>query len=283
MPTKPADPTEPLRVAASGYPGVDRGTACTQSSFKANKKAFLFTGPQGGRYKAMFKLGDSLAEARELAVKEPDRFDAGKTGWVTARFTADKPMPTRLWKRWLDESYAIATGGKPAATTKENAITKKNATAGKNVTKKTATRKATAKQAPSRKAAKAPADASGAELIDAQIAALGDWRGEILARVRTLIKQADPGVIEETKWRKPSNPAGVPVWSHDGIICTGETYKDKVKLTFAKGAALDDPAGLFNASLTGNARRAIDIHEGDTIKATAFKALIREAVALNTD
>jgi len=278
MPTKPIDPTEPLRVAASGYSGVDRGTACTQSAFKANKKAFLFTGPQGGRYKAMFKLGESLAEARELAAKEPDRFDAGKTGWVTARFSADKPMPKRLWKKWLDESYAIAMGGRPVATIKENAITKKKATASKSVTKK-----ATAKKAASRKAAKAPADASGAELIDAQIAALGDWRGEILARVRTLIKQADPGVIEETKWRKPSNPAGVPVWSHGGIICTGETYKDKVKLTFAKGAALDDPAGLFNASLTGNARRAIDIREGDKVKAVAFKALIREAVALNTD
>ena len=148
MPTKPTDPTEPLRVAASGYPGVDRGTACTQSSFKANKKAFLFTGPQGGRYKAMFKLGESLAEARELAVKEPDRFDAGKTGWVTARFTADKPMPKRLWKRWLDESYAIATGGKPVATTKENAITKKKATASKSVTKKAPSRKAASSCAP---------------------------------------------------------------------------------------------------------------------------------------
>ena len=111
---------------------------------------------------------------------------------------------------------------------------------------------------------------------------LGDWRGETLARVRALIKQADPEVVEEVKWRKPSNPAGVPVWSHDGIICTGETYKDKVKLTFAKGAALLDPSGLFNSSLDGNLRRAIDIREGDKIDEKALKALIRAAVALNT-
>jgi hypothetical protein len=109
-----------------------------------------------------------------------------------------------------------------------------------------------------------------------------DWRSETLARVRALIKQADPDAIEEVKWRKPSNPAGVPVWSHDGIICTGETYKDKVKLTFAKGAALLDPSGLFNSSLDGNVRRAIDIHEGDKIDEKELKALIRAAAALNT-
>ena len=136
---------------------------------------------------------------------------------------------------------------------------------------------------PSPRNTAAPDSLSGSDLIDERLASLPDWRGETLARIRTLIKQADPGVTEEIKWRKPSNPAGVPVWSHGGILCTGETYKDKVKLTFAKGAALDDPAGLFNASLTGNARRAIDIHEGDKINATAFKALIRAAVALNTD
>jgi hypothetical protein len=124
---------------------------------------------------------------------------------------------------------------------------------------------------------------SPSQLIDARIEELGDWRGEMLARVRKLIKQADPGVVEQVKWRKPSNAMrGVPVWEHAGIICTGETYKNAVKLTFAKGAALDDPTGLFNASLEGNARRAIDIHEGDKIDATAFKALIRAAVALNT-
>ena len=108
-----------------------------------------------------------------------------------------------------------------------------------------------------------------------------DWRSETLARVRALIEEADPDVVEEVKWRKPSSPDGVPVWSHDGIICTGETYKDKVKLTFARGAALDDPERLFNSSLDGNTRRAIDIREGEEVDATAFKALIRAAVALN--
>jgi hypothetical protein len=126
-------------------------------------------------------------------------------------------------------------------------------------------------------------EASPSQLIDARIAALGDWRGETLARVRKLIKQADPEVVEEVKWRKPSNSMlGVPVWEHAGIICTGETYKAVVKLTFAKGAALEDPAGLFNSSLEGNVRRAIDLHEGDRIDEKAFKALIRAAVALNT-
>jgi hypothetical protein len=120
-------------------------------------------------------------------------------------------------------------------------------------------------------------------LIDARIKKLGDWRGETLARVRSLIKQADPDVVEEVKWRKPSNAMlGVPVWEHAGIICTGETYKAVVKLTFAKGAALEDPSGLFNASLEGNVRRAIDFHEGDKIDEKALKALIRAAVALNT-
>ena len=113
-------------------------------------------------------------------------------------------------------------------------------------------------------------------LIDARIKELSDWRGEALARVRTLIKQADPEVVEEWKWR------GVPVWSHAGIICTGETYKNVVKMTFAKGAALEDPSGLFNSSLEGNTRRAIDFHEGDKIDEKALKALIRAAVALNT-
>jgi hypothetical protein len=117
--------------------------------------------------------------------------------------------------------------------------------------------------------------------VDAAIEKLGDWRGETLARVRGLIKQADPDVVEEVKWRKPSNPVGVPVWSHDGMICTGETYKDKVKLTFAKGASLEDPSGLFNSSLEGNTRRAIDIHEDDEIDEEALKALIRAAVELN--
>lgn len=122
---------------------------------------------------------------------------------------------------------------------------------------------------------------SPGEVIDAKIKELGDWRGETLAWVRRLIKQAIPDVSEEVKWRKPSNPMGVPVWSHDGIICTGETYRDKVKLTFAKGASLDDPAGLFNASLEGKTRRAIDLHEGDEIDEGALTSLVRAAAALN--
>ena len=110
-----------------------------------------------------------------------------------------------------------------------------------------------------------------------------DWRGETLEQVRRLIQDTDPGIVEERKWKKPSNPSGVPTWSHGGIICTGETYKDKVKLTFARGAALQDPAGLFNSSLEGSTRRAIDIHEGDKIDEDALKALIREAVAANLE
>lgn len=117
---------------------------------------------------------------------------------------------------------------------------------------------------------------SASEMIDRRIAELGDWRGEMLARIRELIRSADPQVVEEWKWR------GVPVWSHGGILCTGETYKQVVKLTFAKGAALEDPAGVFNASLEGNTRRAIDIREGQAIDEAAFAALIRAAVALNT-
>ena len=113
------------------------------------------------------------------------------------------------------------------------------------------------------------------QLIDARIEELGDWRGETLARIRALIKQAEPEVVEEWKWR------GVPVWEHDGIVCTGETYRNVVKLTFAKGASLDDPSGLFNSSLEGNMRRAIDLHKGDAIDEKAFRALIRAAVALN--
>ncbi|MDX3925330.1 MAG: DUF1801 domain-containing protein [Shinella sp.] len=122
---------------------------------------------------------------------------------------------------------------------------------------------------------------SGSQMIDAKIRELGDWRGETLARIRKLIREADPDVVEEVKWRKPSNLSGVPVWSHDGIICTGETYKNVVKMTFAKGASLEDPAGLFNSSLEGNVRRAIDVHEGEKIDEEALKALIRAAVELN--
>lgn len=124
--------------------------------------------------------------------------------------------------------------------------------------------------------------ASASNEVDARIQELADWRGAMLAHLRTLIKQADPEVVEECKWKKPSNPRGVPVWSHDGIICTGETHKSVVKMTFAKGAFLDDPAGLFNSSLEGNLRRAIDFHEGDKVNEKALKALIRAAVAFNT-
>lgn len=120
-----------------------------------------------------------------------------------------------------------------------------------------------------------------AEMIDEKIKAMGDWRGAVFTRVRRLIHEADPKVVEQVKWRKPSNPTGVPTWEHDGLVCTGETYRDKVKLTFACGASLDDPAGLFNASLEGGTRRAIDLREGDQIDESAFKALIRSAVAFN--
>ena len=119
------------------------------------------------------------------------------------------------------------------------------------------------------------------DLIDRRLAEIGDWRGKTLSRMRQLIREADPDVVEELKWVKPSNPGGVPTWSHDGIICTGETYKSTVKLTFASGASLNDPAGLFNSSLEGNTRRAIDIREGEDVDAEAFKALIRDAVAFN--
>ena len=129
-----------------------------------------------------------------------------------------------------------------------------------------------------------PADSGSdtpAALIDAKIEELDDWRGEVLSRIRQLTRQAAPGIVEEIKWRKPSNPLGVPVWSQDGIILTGETYGDKVKLTFAKGAHLEDPAGLFNAGLEGKVRRAIDLHEGDDIDEEAFTALVRSAAELN--
>jgi hypothetical protein len=122
---------------------------------------------------------------------------------------------------------------------------------------------------------------SASSEVDARMQELGDWRGTMLARLRAVIKQADPDVVEERKWKKPSNPWGVPVWSHDGMICTGETHEKVVKMTFAKGAFLDDPAGLFNSSLEGNLRRAIDFHEGDKVNEKALKALIRAAVALN--
>ena len=132
-----------------------------------------------------------------------------------------------------------------------------------------------------KKSAASEGNRSASRLISKRIADLGDWRGETLSRMRTLIKDADPDIVEEWKWVSENKP-GTPVWSHDGIICTGESYKDVVKLTFAKGASLKDPARLFNSSLDGNVRRAIDIHEGDELDEAAFKALVRQAVALNT-
>ena len=122
---------------------------------------------------------------------------------------------------------------------------------------------------------------SASEEIDAKFESLGDWRGATLARMRRLIREADPEVIEQIQWRKPSNPSGVPTWSLAGLICTGEVYRDKVKLTFARGAALDDPNGLFNTGFGGGTRRAIDIHEGEEVDADAFKALIGEAIVAN--
>ena len=129
--------------------------------------------------------------------------------------------------------------------------------------------------------ASAGAGPSASKQISERIAELGDWRGKTLGRMRALIKEADPDIVEEWKWAKATSP-GTPVWSHDGIVCTGESYKSAVKLTFPKGASLKDPARLFNASLEGNARRAIDIHEGEDVDESAFKALVRQAVALNT-
>jgi hypothetical protein len=126
-------------------------------------------------------------------------------------------------------------------------------------------------------------DASASERISHTIAELGDWRGELLSRIRELIKAADPDVVEEVKWVKPSNPAGVPTWSHDGILCTGEVYTAKVKVTFAHGAALQDPTKLFNSSLGGSTRRAIDLQQGDELDAPAFTELVRQAVGFNSD
>jgi hypothetical protein len=127
----------------------------------------------------------------------------------------------------------------------------------------------------------AEVDTDASQRIDEKIRSLGDWRGAALAQVRRLIREADPNVVEEVKWVKPSNPMGVPTWSHAGMICTGETYKDKVKLTFARGASLDDPRRLFNSSLDGGTRRAIDIREGEELDAEAFKALVKAAVVEN--
>ena len=157
---------------------------------------------------------------------------------------------------------------------------RKSAKVTKKVTKKSVKRAAAKKG--TKKVGATAASKSPSKLIDARIKGLPAWQGTVLAQVRRLIKQAEPDVVEELKWAKPSNSmTGVPVWEHDGIICTGETYKDKVKLTFAKGASIQDPARLFNSSLDGNMRRAIDIHEGERLDEQAFKNLVRAAAALN--
>lgn len=144
------------------------------------------------------------------------------------------------------------------------------------------TRNARTPSARSRSASKPPAaETSASQLIDQRIRDVGGWRGETLARMRALILEADPEMVEESKWAKATNPAGVPVWSHSGIVCTGEVYAKVVKLTFARGARLPDPSGLFNSSLEGNTRRAIDIREGESVDARAFKALVKAAVAFN--
>ena len=148
--------------------------------------------------------------------------------------------------------------------------------------KKAKKRSSGAKQAPIMEKSGSQRVESASQLIDARIQELGDWRGEMLSRLHALIKQADPKVVEEVKWKKPTNPLGTAVWSHDGLICTGEIYKNVVKMTFPKGASLDDPSGLFNSSLEGRARRAIDFREGDKVNEEALKTLIRSAVALNT-
>jgi hypothetical protein len=172
--------------------------------------------------------------------------------------------------------------------TARKTMVKKAASKSKTTKSKVTKSKATKSKATKSKATKSKATTSSklggnsdSARIDAKIASLSDWRGETLAHVRTLIREACPDIVETMKWRKPTNPAGVPVWEQGGIVCTGETYKDKVKLTFAKGAALLDPSGLFNSSLDGNVRRAIDIHQGETIDEEAFKALVRAAAALN--
>ena len=173
---------------------------------------------------------------------------AGVGGAMAAKKSARKATP------------AAKTGRSPSGTKKAAA-------------KKTAPKKSPAKKTAAKKAASRPVEASVGERPD--------WRDETLARMRRLIQEAVPGVVEEAKWKKPSNPEGVPTWSYEGILCTGETYKDYVKLTFAKGAALPDPARLFNASLEGSTRRAIDVREGDAIDEAAFKSLVRAAAALN--
>jgi len=193
---------------------------------------------------------------------EPGLVPEGTFKAAEARYTSDKQIQGQDLQRWLEKSREIQWDYKNIV--KRKGKLERLQPAGVDAgTERKKTSTAVKKNTATTKSATA------------------DWRSATLARFRKLIQQADPEAVEEVKWRKPSNPAGVPVWSHDGILCTGETYKDVVKLTFAKGASLSDPAGLFNSSLEGNTRRAIDIHEGDKIDEKALKALIRAAVALN--
>ena len=197
---------------------------------------------------------------------EPGLEPEGSFKAAEARYTSVSQIAAEDLKRWLQKAIEIQWDYKNIVKRKGKLERLKHAI---TITKKTKTA--------------SQAAASPAQETDAQIQEPNDWRGETLARIRILIQQADPEVVEEVKWRKSSNSmAGVPVWSHAGILCTGETYKNAVKLTFAKGASLEDPSGLFNSSLEGNTRRAIDFHEGEKIDEKALKALIRAAVALNT-
>jgi hypothetical protein len=200
---------------------------------------------------------------------EPGLEPEGTFKAAEARYTSDDQIAARDLKRWLEKSIEIQWDYKNIVKRKGRLERMQKATT------------------PLKKSGSGSAEGKGgdssSQRIDARFREPSDWRSETLTRIRNLIKQADPEVVEEVKWRKPSNGMqGVPVWSHGGIICTGETYKNVVKMTFAKGASLPDPSGLFNSSLEGNTRRAIDFHEGDTIDKKALQALIRAAVALNT-
>ncbi len=215
---------------------------------------------------------------------EPGLAPEGSFKAAEARYTSDDQIVAKDLKRWLKKAIEIQWDYKNIVKRKGKLelLTGAPVVHATSVAKKPfEDREAGMKKAKSR-TEELTAEISPSQEIDARIHELTDWRGETLARVRKLIKQADPEVVEEVKWRKPSNGmAGVPVWEHDGIICTGETYKSVVKLTFPKGASLEDPAGLFNSSLEGNARRAIDMREGEKINDKALKALICAAVALN--
>jgi hypothetical protein len=199
---------------------------------------------------------------------EPGLAVEGTFKAAEARYTSADQIVLKDLQRWLEKAIAIQWDYKNIVKRKGKLVR----LPGGNLKTDEA-----ASKVPKRKATVA-----ASKKADAKTKVATDWRAETLARVRRLIQEADPQAVEEVKWRKPSNPAGVPVWSHDGILCTGETYKNAVKLTFAKGASLPDPAGLFNSSLEGNTRRAIDIREGEKINEKALTALVRAAVALNT-